>query len=101
MKDLKGNQLYSLLFLTCINEKVIEHQAGDLFFQYDFKKDILFYTVYEERLLRYLKERRPDMVIIDRENISGKNEAVFKEKGPTIDKDAAVEIAINYLRLER
>ena len=56
MKDKEGKNLYSMIFLSRIEEGMKEYHYGDLEFKRDYRKSIIMQSVYDKRLIDYFKE---------------------------------------------
>ncbi len=65
IKDKEGKNLYSMMFLTTIEEGMKEYQYGDLEFKRRYGKSIIMQSVYDERLIDYFKEHLISLEILD------------------------------------
>lgn len=65
IKDKQKNVLYSMMFLSNIESKMEKYPYGDLEFLRTYRKSVIMYSVYDERLIDYLKEYIPALKIID------------------------------------
>ena len=63
IKDFQGNYFYSMFALSSLNKTMINYNKGNIRFQEEYKKDILFQTVYDEELIEYLKRYVPSITI--------------------------------------
>lgn len=77
LKDNKGNQVYTVIFLKEVNKKIMEYIGDDWSFFDTFREYILFDTVYNSEMIHYFKILNPDIMIIDNDNITGRNEAIL------------------------
>lgn len=64
VKDVRGNNMYSMIFLTNVEPTMYDYQQGDTMFIHEFRKHVYFYTVLDEKILEYLKILNPTFVII-------------------------------------
>lgn len=65
MKDKEGKNLYSMMFLSKIEEDMKEYQYGDLEFKRDYRESIIMQSVYDKRLIDYFKEHLISFEILD------------------------------------
>lgn len=64
VKDIRGNDMYSMIFLTNVEPTMYDYQHGDTMFIHEFRKSVYFYTVLDEKVLEYLKTLNLTFVII-------------------------------------
>lgn len=64
VKDIRGNDMYSMIFLTNVEPTMYDYQQGDTMFIHEFRNYVYFYTVLDEEVLEYLKTLNPTFVII-------------------------------------
>ena len=65
IKDKEGKKLYSMMFLSKIEEGMKEYQYGDLEFKRRYGKSITMQSVYDKRLIDYFKEHSISLEILD------------------------------------
>ena len=68
IKDNKGNALYSMIFLSNFENEMEKYPYGDLEFMRKYKKSIIMYSIYDERLIEFLKEHISTFKIIGPNN---------------------------------
>ncbi len=64
VKDIRGNDMYSMIFLTNVEPTMYDYQQGDTMFIHEFRKHVYFYTILDEKVLEYLKTLNPTFIII-------------------------------------
>lgn len=64
LNDSVGNQLYTLFFLSDMTETMQNYSNGDIDFLKLYGKYVIFYTVYDEFLINYIKERKSDVLLV-------------------------------------
>lgn len=57
LKDSNNNQLYTLFFLSDMTETMQNYSEGDIKFLKRYRKYVIFYTVYDEFLINYIKDK--------------------------------------------
>ena len=65
IKDKEGKNLYSMMFLSKIEEGMKEYQYGDLEFKRRYGKSIIMQSVYDEKIIDYFKEHLISLEILD------------------------------------
>ncbi len=65
IKDKEGKNLYSMMFLSKIEEGMKEYQYGDLEFKRRYGKSIIMQSVYDEKIIDYFKEHLISFEILD------------------------------------
>lgn len=65
MKDKEGKNLYSMMFLSKIEEGMKEYQYGDLEFKRKYGKSIIMQSVYDKRIIDYFKEHLIFLEVLD------------------------------------
>ena len=65
MKDKEGKNLYSIMFLSRIEDGMKEYPYGDLEFKRDYRKSIVMQSVYDEKLIDYFKEHLISLEVLD------------------------------------
>lgn len=65
IKSNNEHAMYSMIFLSDIENKMKQYPYGDLEFLRKYRKSIVMYSVYDERLIKFFKGRVPDVQIID------------------------------------
>lgn len=65
IKSNNEHAMYSMIFLSDIENKMKQYPYGDLEFLRRYRKSIVMYSVYDERLIKFFKDRIPDVQIID------------------------------------
>ena len=68
IKDNKGNALYSMIFLSNFENEMEKYPYGDLEFMRKYKKSIIMHSIYDERLIEFLKEHISTFKIIGPNN---------------------------------
>ena len=68
LKDNKGNALYSMIFLSNFENEMENYPYGDLKFIRKYKKSVIMYSIYDERLIEFLKEHISTFKIIGPNN---------------------------------
>lgn len=63
IKDIHGNNMYSMVFLSEIIDEMYNYQQGDTMFIHEFKKYVLFSTIYSEDALKYMKTCNGEIII--------------------------------------
>ena len=63
LKNRKGEQLYSLIFVSRVEEKMYDYKMGDVQFRFAFKEHVLFYTIYDEDAIEYFKRNNPNIIV--------------------------------------
>lgn len=64
LKDSKGNNLYSAVFLKQIKEEMKIYDRGDISFNFEFKDYIMFSVVYNDELINEIIRINPRILII-------------------------------------
>lgn len=54
-----------MICLSDYEEGMKKYPFGDIEFIYKYKKNVVFYSVYDEKLLEYLKKHNADIRIMD------------------------------------
>jgi len=65
LKDRQGNVLYSMICLSDYEVEMNKYPFGDIEFIHKYKKFVVFYSVYDENLLKFLKKHNANIRIID------------------------------------
>lgn len=65
IKDKEGKNLYSMMFLSRIEDGMKDYQYGDLEFKRKYGKSIIMQSVYDKRLIDYFKEHLISFEILD------------------------------------
>ena len=68
IKDKEGKNLYSMMFLSNFENEMEKYPYGDLEFMRKYKKSIIMYSIYDERLIEFLKEHISTFKIIGPNN---------------------------------
>ena len=64
IKDIHGNNMYSMIFLSGIAEHMYNYKFGDIMFMHEFRKHILFHTIFNDDFLKHIKEYHPNVIVI-------------------------------------
>ena len=64
IKDIRGNNMYSMIFLSGIAEHMYNYEYGDTMFMHEFKNYVLFHTVFNDDFLKHIKEYHPNVIVI-------------------------------------
>ena len=64
LKDSTGNQLYTLFFLSDMTETMQNYSDGDIDFLKRYRKYVMFYTIYDEVLIKYIKSKKTDVLLL-------------------------------------
>lgn len=64
IKDKKGDSLYSMIFLSEIEDGMKEYPYGDIEFLRRYRKGIIMFSIYDERLIAFLKGRIASIQIL-------------------------------------
>ena len=64
IKNAKGEMLYSAAFLRSVTEEMYHYKDGDLWFNREYRKHIICWTIYEQDAIDYLKDINPNIKVI-------------------------------------
>ena len=64
LKDSNGNQLYTLFFLSEVIETMQKYSDGDINFLKRYRKYVIFYTIYDEVLIEYIKSKKSNVMLL-------------------------------------
>lgn len=64
LKDKNKNELYSMIFLSDIEDGMKNYPYGDIEFLRTYRQNVVMYSVYDEKLLEYISESKDDIIII-------------------------------------
>ena len=65
VKDIYGNNMYSMIFLSGVTDYMYDYGYGDAMFLHEFKDYILFHTIYDNVFCDYIKTQNLDIIIIN------------------------------------
>lgn len=68
INDNKGNALYSMIFLSNLENEMETYPYGDLEFIRKYKKSVIMYSTYDERLIEFFKEHISTFKVIGENN---------------------------------
>lgn len=64
VRDVHGNIMYSMIFLSGVESAMYNYQQGDTMFIHEFKNCVLFYTILDETALEYISALKKDIEIM-------------------------------------
>lgn len=64
VKDIHGNNMYSMIFLSGVTDYMYDYGYGDTMFLHEFKDYILFHTIYDDVFCDYIKAQNLGIIII-------------------------------------
>lgn len=64
VKDAHGNPMYSMIFLSNVENAMYSYQQGDTMFMHEFRNNVLFYTVLDKLAIEHLISLNKDIKII-------------------------------------
>lgn len=65
LRDIHGNVMYSMIFLSNVIESMYNYDYGDTMFIHEFKDYIIFYSILNEELIEYIKSNNSNIYVID------------------------------------
>ncbi len=64
IRDVHGNPMYSMIFLSDVEKTMYNYQQGDIMFLHEFRDCVCFYTVWDESALEHITTIRDNIEII-------------------------------------
>lgn len=64
VRDVHGNVMYSMIFLSDVENAMSNYQQGDTMFIHEFRNYVLFYTVLDEPALEYITALKKDIKVM-------------------------------------
>lgn len=64
VRDVRGNIMYSMIFLSGVESSMYNYQQGDTMFIHEFRNYVLFYTIFDELALEYITALKKDITVM-------------------------------------
>ena len=64
VRDVHGNVMYSMVFLSDVESDMYNYQQGDTMFIHEFRNCVLFYTILDEPALEYITALKKDIKVM-------------------------------------